>query len=161
MKTEPAFPSSMIKEEIDENSSSNQEFRNKRFSNDNIDTKYESVHDDEEVTDEEFNENGSKRLEFNPKMPLSIDIAAVESDDENQNMIIYDSKSKPIDNNISDMHNASDEDEYEDEMGSKYNPWINASEKHRSPFGEYKKRLIINTDSMDSGGIKMLKPSGK
>ena len=157
INTEPKMPDSEVKRQFIDDHSPNELIDNRSFSNGNN----ESENDDSPQNSNNFNSQDSKKLEFNPKMPLSIDIASVESDDEGQNMVIYDSKSKPIDNNLSDTHNESEGDEYDDDMGSKHNPWVNGSEKHRSPFGDYKKRLIITTDSMDSNGIKMMKPSGK
>ena len=101
--------------------------RNKRYSNDM-----------NEIPNIDFDKDEYRNIEFNPKQPLSIDIAAVESDDENRNIIIYDSKSKPIDKNLSDIQDEYEEHEDGDSIKESNIQWVNASQKHPSPFGEYK-----------------------
>lgn len=138
----------MIQEELGESSSSNKDYpHHKRDTKEIFSLNLKLDHD---------HPSSKPKIEFNPKMPLSIDIPAGESDNE-ENMIIYDSKSNRIDKNSDDQDESEGEGE---ENMSKYNPWINASEKNESPFSDYKKRLIINTDSMDSGHIKVLKTNG-
>lgn len=54
-----------------------------------------------------------------------------------------------------------DEFPIEEESPFKRNGWVDGTSKKSSPFNKNRRRLIINTDSMDSGGIKNLKTNGK
>lgn len=127
--------------------------------------------ENESIINEEVVESSSSRPDkhrFNneyhaesptpPKAPLSIDILDEDSEDEDYiNMALNSKGEKPLDNNISDNHPEDDDDENE----SNYSPWIyRAQNKNLSPFQNYKRQLIINTDSMESSNMKLLKATG-
>lgn len=47
------------------------------------------------------------------------------------------------------------ESELDGDNESNYSPWVNKIHKKLSPFENYKRKLIIHTDSMDSGNMKL------
>lgn len=49
----------------------------------------------------------------------------------------------------------------EEDGESNYSPWLEKGQNKLSPFQNFRKRLIINTDSIDSGNLKSLKTNGK
>lgn len=116
--------------------------------------------DESEVSDANLDEDNSEHIElpkpvdFHQKTPLSIDIVESEGEEDEDEVIVLNSKGEPLnDNEI--LNNKETE-----EGKSNYSPWISKVQGKLSPFQNFRKRLIINTDSLDSGNSannKMLK----
>jgi hypothetical protein len=95
-----------------------------------------------------------KPVDFHQKTPLSIDIVEPENEEDEEEVIVLNSKGEPL--------NENDALNYKEDGKSNHSPWISKAKGKLSPFQNFRKRLIINTDSLDSGNStknKILKQS--
>jgi hypothetical protein len=95
-----------------------------------------------------------KPVEFHQKVQLLIDTDPESEEDEEEVVVI---NSKGGSRNDHEMLNNDQEEDGE----SNYSPWLEKGQNKMSPFQNFRKRLIINTDSIDSGNLKSLKTNGK
>ena len=92
----------------------------------------------------------SYKIDFHEKKPpLSIEIAEKQ---ETEEAVVLDSNGQ---------FRSGDESDDQEEEESNCSPFLARDQPKMSPFENPRRRLIINTDSMDSGNIRWLKNPGK